>query len=51
MDEGFCVYGVGISGIMMTEHASQMIFRQSKGQKDFSYRFWDRLGAFLFFNM
>jgi len=48
VDEGFCVYGVGISGIMMTEYASQMIFRQSKGQKDFSYRYWDRLGTFCF---
>ena len=48
VDEGFCVYGVGLSGIMMTEHASQMIFRQSKAQKDFSYRYWDRLGAFCF---
>jgi len=48
VDEGFCVYGVGISGIMMTEYSSQMIFRQSKGQKDFSYRYWDRLGTFCF---
>ena len=48
MDEDFCVYGVGISGIMMTEYSSQMIFRQIKDQKDFSYRYWDRLGTFCF---
>jgi len=48
VDEGFCVYGVGIQGMMLTEYGSQMIFRQSKGQKDFSYKYWDRLGAFCF---
>jgi len=48
MDEGFCVYGVGISGMMMTEYASQMIFRQSKGKKDLSYNYWDRLASFCF---
>jgi len=47
-DEGYCVYGVGLQGIMMTEYATQMIFRQSKGQKDFSYRYWDRLASFCF---
>ena len=47
-DEGFCVYGVGIQGMMMTEYGSQMIFRQSKGQKDFSYQYWDRLASFCF---
>jgi len=47
-DEGFCIYGVGIQGMMMTEYGSQMIFRQSKGQKDFSYRYWDRLASFCF---
>jgi len=47
-DEGFCVYGIGIQGMMMTEYGSQMIFRQSKGQKDFSYRYWDRLASFCF---
>ncbi|MCX6667371.1 MAG: hypothetical protein NTV74_03905 [Euryarchaeota archaeon] len=47
-DEGFCVYGVGIQGMMLTEYSSQMIFRQSKGQKDFSYKYWDRLGTFCF---
>jgi len=48
MDEGFCVYGVGLQGMMMTEYASQMIFRQSKGQKDLSYKYWDRLASFCF---
>jgi len=48
MDEGFCVYGIGLQGMMMTEYASQMIFRQSKGQKDLSYRYWDRLASFCF---
>jgi hypothetical protein len=47
-DEGFCVYGVGIQGMMMTEYGTQMIFRQSKGQKDFSYKYWDRLASFCF---
>ena len=47
-DEGFCIYGVGIQGMMMTEYGSQMIFRQSKGQKDFSYQYWDRLASFCF---
>jgi hypothetical protein len=47
-DEGLCVYGVGIQGMMMTEYGSQMIFRQSKGQKDFSYQYWDRLASFCF---
>jgi len=47
-DEGFCVYGIGISGMMMTEYGSQMIFRQSKGQKDLSYSYWDRLASFCF---
>ena len=47
-DSGFCVYGIGIQGMMMTEYGSQMIFRQSKGQKDFSYRYWDRLASFCF---
>ena len=47
-DEGFCVYGVGIQGMMLTEYSSQMIFRQSKGQKDFSYKYWDRLASFCF---
>jgi len=47
-DEGFCIYGVGIQGMMMTEYSSQMIFRQSKGQKDFSYKYWDRLASFCF---
>ena len=37
-DEDYCIYGVGISGMMMTEYASQMIFRQSKGQKEFDYQ-------------
>jgi len=48
VDDGFCVYGVGIKGLMMTEYASQLIFRQIKGQKDFSYRYWDRLTSFCF---
>jgi hypothetical protein len=47
-DDGFCVYGIGIQGMMITEYGSQMIFRQSKGQKDFSYRYWDRLASFCF---
>ena len=47
-DDGLCPYGVGIQGIMMTEYGTQMIFRQSKGQKDFSYRYWDRLASFCF---
>jgi len=47
-DEGFCIYGVGIQGMMMTEFGSQMIFRQSKGQRDFSYKYWDRLASFCF---
>ncbi|MCJ7697894.1 MAG: hypothetical protein MUO73_06150 [Thermoplasmata archaeon] len=47
-DEGFCIYGVGIQGMMMTEFGSQMIFRQSKGQSDFSYKYWDRLASFCF---
>jgi len=48
MDEGFCVYGVGIRGMMLTEYSSQMIFRQIKSQRDFSYKYWDRLGTFCF---
>ncbi|VVB60617.1 Carboxypeptidase regulatory-like domain protein [uncultured archaeon] len=47
-DEGYCIYGVGLQGMMMTEYGTQMIFRQSKGQKDFSYRYWDRLASFCF---
>jgi hypothetical protein len=47
-NDGFCVYGIGIQGMMLTEYSSQMIFRQSKGQKDFSYKYWDRLGTFCF---
>ena len=48
MDDGVCVYGVGIDGMMMTEHATQIIFSQSKDQRDFSYRYWDRLTSFCF---
>ena len=48
MDSGFCVYGIGIKGLMMTEYSTQMIFRQIKDKKDFSYKYWDRLTSFCF---
>jgi len=48
IDESFCVYGVGIQGMMMIDPACQMIFRQEQNQKDLSFKYWDKLTSFCF---
>lgn len=47
-DDGKCVYGVGIEGKMMTEYASNLIFRQRANFSDFSVKTWDQLIGFCF---
>ena len=47
-DEETCVYGVGIQGKMMTEYASNLIFRQRKESKEFDLKNWDQLTGFGF---
>ena len=47
-DEETCVYGVGIKGKMMTEYASNLIFRQRKDSKEFDLKNWDQLVGFGF---
>lgn len=47
-DEETCVYGVGIKGKMMTEYASNLIFRQRKDSKEFDLKNWDQMVGFVF---
>jgi len=47
-DEDICVYGVGIKGKMMTEYASNLIFRQKKDSKEFGLKNWDQMIGFVF---
>ena len=48
IDNGICVYGVGIKGMMMVEYASNLIFTQKSGNKEFNVKNWDQLVGFCF---
>lgn len=48
LDEQNCVYGVGIKGKMMTEYASNLIFSQKSGNKDFDIKTWEHMTSFCF---
>jgi hypothetical protein len=47
-DEENCVYGIGIKGKMMTEYASNLIFRQRKDSNEFDIKNWDQMVGFVF---